>query len=263
MFLQKIKTLLISAAILPCFIQPASAHVVWFDYKNGEYDILFGHPEDGPETYETSRFKQAIVYDTNKQILPFDLDQKQDALSLTAGKNVAAIQGFFDNGYFARLSNNEYLRITEQEIPKYDNVGHYLKYTKAFYDWSDALAKPFNLPLEILPLQNPLAVVPGESLLVQVLSEGKPITDDVTVEYLGQVVAKNLDGTFSIPITQEGLEQPIEASYSLPSKGNLAVSYETSLTAQNISVPEPSALLGLGFVGLLVLYNKKKLLLNK
>jgi|GEM_PF-1008026 nickel transport protein len=264
MFLQKIKTLLIAAAILPCFIQPASAHVVWFDYNNGEYEVLFGHPEDGPEPYETSRFKEAIVYDANKQILPFDLNQKQDALFLTAGKNVAAIQGFFDNGYFATLSNNESLRITEEEIPKYDNVGHYLKYTKAFYDWSDDLAKPFNLPLEILPLQNPLAVTPGESLLVQVLSEGKPITDAVTVEYLGQVVAKNLDGTFSIPITQEGLEQPIEASYSLPSNGNLAVSYETSLTVQNISVPEPSALLGLGFVGLLVLYNnKKKLLVNK
>ncbi|MEH2251746.1 DUF4198 domain-containing protein [Nostoc sp.] len=262
MFLPKIKTLLIAAAILPCFIQPASAHVIWLDYKNDEYNILFGHPEEGPEPYETSRLKQAIVYDINKQILPFKLNQKQDGLSVTAGKNAAAIQGFFDNGYFAQLSNDQYLRITEQEIPKYDNVGHYLKYTKAFYDWSDALAKPFNLPLEILPLQNPLAVTPGGNLLVRVLSEGKPINDNVTVEYLGQVVAKNLDGTFSIPITQKGLEQPIEASYSLPSKGNLTISYETSLTAQNISVPEPSALLGLGFVGLLVLH-KKKLLLNK
>jgi nickel transport protein len=262
MFLQKIKMLLIAAAIFPCFIQPASAHIVWFDYKNGEYDVLFGHPEDGPEPYETSRLKQAIVYDINKQILPFNVNQKPDALSLTTDKNVAAIQGFFDNGYFARLSNDEYLRITEQEILNYDNVGHYLKYTKAFYDWSDALAKPFNLPLEILPLQNPLTVAPGGSLLVQVLSEGKPITDAVTVEYLGQVVAKNLDGTFSIPITQKGLDQPIEASYSLPSNGNLTISYETSLTAQSISVAEPSALLGLGFLGLVVL-RKKRLLLNK
>lgn len=262
MFLQKIKTLLIAAAILPCFIQPASAHVVWFDYKSGEYNILFGHPEEGPESYEPSRFKEAIVYDTDKQILPFNLNGKQDALSLTAGKNVAAIQGFFDNGYYARLSNDEYLRITEPEINNYDHVGHYLKYTKAFYDWSDALAKPFNLPLEILPLENPLALTPGESLLVQVLSEGQQITDNVTVEYFGQVIAKNPNGTFSIPIGQKGLEQPIEASYSLPSNSNLTISYETSLTAQSISVPEPSDLLGLGFLGLLILY-KKKLLLNK
>ncbi|MDF5737214.1 MAG: PEP-CTERM sorting domain-containing protein [Nostoc sp. S13] len=42
----------------------------------------------------------------------------------------------------------------------------------------------------------------------------------------------------------------------------MAISYETSLTAESISVPEPSALLELGFLGLLVLH-KKKLLLNK
>lgn len=262
MLLSKIKSLLIASAILPCFLQPASAHVVWFDYQNGEYNILFGHPEDGPEIYEPSRFQSAIVYDINKQILPFNINQKQDGLSLTASKNVAAIEGFFDNGYFARLSNDEYLRITEQEISEYADVSHNLKYTKAFYDWSDTLTKPFNLPLEILPLQNPLAVTPGESLLIQVLSQGQPITDNLTVEYLGQIVAKNADGTFSIPIGIEGLKQPIEASYSFPENGNLTISYETSLTAQNTSVPEPSALLGLAFVGLIAL-RKRKLLLSK
>ncbi|WP_442945279.1 PEP-CTERM sorting domain-containing protein [Nostoc sp.] len=34
------------------------------------------------------------------------------------------------------------------------------------------------------------------------------------------------------------------------------------MTAQSLSVPEPSDLLGLGFLGLLILY-KKKLLVNK
>jgi nickel transport protein len=255
MLLPKLKTLLLAAAILPCFMQPVSAHVVWFDYKNGEYNILFGHPEDGAEPYETSRFKEAIAYDINKQSIPFSLNTKSEGLSLNSSGKVAAIQGFFDNGYFARLSDDQYLRITEQEIGNYDNVGHYLKYTKAFYDWSDALAQPFNLPLEILPLNNPLTVHPGGSLLVQIFSEGNPISENVTVEYLGQVVGKNSDGTFSVPIGKGGLIQPIEASYSILSNDNLRISYETSLTAQNI--PEPSALLGLSVIGLLTLHKKK------
>lgn len=260
MLLPKFKTLLIAAAMLPCFLQPVSAHVIWFDYNDGEYNVLFGHPEEGPEPYDPSRFQEAIVYDINKQPLNFDINSQLDSVSLTADGNVAAIQAFFDNGYYARGSNNEYLRIEEEEIGNYDNVSHNLKYTKAFYDWSEALAQPFNLPLEILALENPFTVQSGESLLVQILSEGQIITDNVTVEYLGQVIAQNSDGTFSIPVGENGLEQPIEASYSLPTQGNLTISYETSLTVQSISVPESKALLGLVLVGLLALHKKKLLL---
>ncbi|MDZ8263134.1 hypothetical protein [Nostoc sp. ChiQUE01b] len=50
------------------------------------------------------------------------------------------------NGYYARISDDEYRSISEQEIGQYQDVGHYLKYTKALYDWSETLAKPFNLP---------------------------------------------------------------------------------------------------------------------
>ncbi|WP_225977489.1 DUF4198 domain-containing protein [Nostoc sp. CENA543] len=236
-------------------MQPVSAHVVWFDYKDGEYNILFGHPEEGAETYETSRFKEAIAYDINKQTIPFSLNEKSEGLYLTASNKLAAIQGFFDNGYFARLADDTFLRITEEQISNYENVGRYLKYTKAFYDWSDALAQPFNLPLEIQPLNNPLKVIPGGSLLVNILSNGNPISENVTVEYLGQIVEKNADGTYSIPIGKQGLIQPIEASYSFVDANNLRISYETSLTAQNI--PEPSALLGLSVVGLFSFYRKK------
>jgi nickel transport protein len=41
------------------------------------------------------------------------------------------------------------------------------------------------------------------------------------------------------------------------SDGNLRISYESSFTAQKISVFEPSALLGLGVVGLLALRKKR------
>ncbi|MDZ7951102.1 DUF4198 domain-containing protein [Nostoc sp. DedQUE09] len=254
MLIKRWKELLLAVAILPLFMQPVSAHIIWFDYDNGEYNLLFGHPEDGPEPYDTSKFKQATAYDSNRQILPFDINQKKDGLSLTSNSEIAALTGFFDNGYYARIGD-ESRSISEQEIGQYQDVGHYLKYTKALFDWSDTLAQPFNLPLEIIALQNPLEVKPGENLKVQVLYQGKQIPD-VTVEYLGKKLTGDQNGTYLVPIGDEGLQQ-IEASYTVASATSPRISYETGFTAQKTSVPDPSALLGLGVVGLLGLYKKR------
>ena len=261
MLLKKIPGLLIAAAILPCFIQPASAHVIWFEKENAQYNLLFGHPEEGPQFYDVKKFTGAEVYDINKQTIPFSINQTSDQLYLTADKEVAAITASLDNGYVAEVGDDAYYDITASEVGNYQNVRHLLKYTKALYNWSDALAQSFDLPLEILPLQNPFAEDLSGSLLVQILAQGKPVSDSVTVEYLGQEVAKNADGTFSIPIGTQGLVQAIEASYSI-SAGGITTSYETGFTAQIASVPEPSALLGLSVVGLLAL-RRKKILLNK
>ncbi|MBD2532000.1 PEP-CTERM sorting domain-containing protein [Nostoc flagelliforme FACHB-838] len=63
------------------------------------------------------------------------------------------------------------------------------------------------------------------------------------------------DGIFSIPVGEGRLKQ-VEASYTIESATNPKLSYETSLTAQTISVPEPSTLIGLGVLGLLTLRKK-------
>ena len=254
MLIKRWKELLLAVAILPLFIQPVSAHIIWFDYDNGEYNLLFGHPEDGPEPYQISKFKQATAYDSNRQLLPFDINPKKDGLSLTSNSKIAALTAFFDNGYYAKIGD-EYRSISEQEIRQYQDVSHYLKYTKALYDWSDTLAQPFNLPLEIISLENPLVVKPGENLKVQVLYQGKQIPD-VTVEYLGKKLSGDQDGTYLVPIGDEGLQQ-IEASYTVASATSPSISYETGFTAQKTSVPDPSALLGLSVVGLLGLYKKR------
>ena len=115
MVIKRWKELLLAVAMLPLFIQPVSAHIIWFDYENGEYNLLFGHPEDGPEPYQTSKFKQATAYDSNRQILPFDINQKKDGLSLTSNSEIAALTGFFDKGYYAKVGD-EYQSISEQDI---------------------------------------------------------------------------------------------------------------------------------------------------
>src|SRR4028118_741412 len=100
MLIRNFKKLLLAGAILPLLLQPASAHVVWFDYQSGEYNLLYGHPEEGPLPYSPAKLKEATAYDATRQIVPFTINQKQDGLSLTPDGNIAALTAFFDNGYY-------------------------------------------------------------------------------------------------------------------------------------------------------------------
>jgi len=60
---QHLKQLFLAFAMVPLLVQPALAHVVWFDYKDREYELLFGHPESGPETFDVSKFESATAYE--------------------------------------------------------------------------------------------------------------------------------------------------------------------------------------------------------
>ena len=253
---QHLKQLLLAFAMVPLLVQPALAHAVWFDYKDGEYELLFGHPESGPETFDVSKFESATAYDQNKQIVPVEINS-QDGVSIDSQGDIAALTAFYDNGYWLQKSEDDYENISQEqaEAIEYEDVTRYLKSTKGVFEWSEPVSQPFGLPLEIMPLQNPFEVTVGEALPIQVLYEGNLIKDAL-VEYLGETVNVNEQGIASIPIGEGGL-QVIEVSYTSPQAMSPGVSYTTTFTAE--PVPEPSALLGVGAFGLLAFIRKSRL----
>ena len=269
MVTKRLTEMLLAIAMLPVVLsQPAMAHVVWFDFdqNNGEYDLLFGHPEIGPQAIDVTKFREATAYDMNRQVVPTQINiDPQTGISVIPQGDIAALTAFFDNGFW--LSNPgdpNSVNITQQEAAalNYVNVTNFVKYTKALYGWSAPLQQSFGLPIEIVPLQNPLEVAAGGTLPIQVLFQGN-VVNDALVEYLGQTVNVNQNGTFDIPIGAGGL-QVIEASYTDPTATNPGISYAASFTAQQ-TVPEPSALLGLGVLGLMGFAGKqgKKLKLTR
>lgn len=269
MVTKRLTEMLLAIAMLPVMLsQPALAHVVWFDFdkNNGEYDLLFGHPEIGPQAIDVTKFREATAYDMNKQVVPTQINiDPQTGISVVPQGEIAALTAFFDNGFWLRNpGDTTSVNITQQEAEALDfvNVTNFVKYTKALYDWSAPLQQWFGLPLEIMPLQNPLEVAAGGILPIQVLFEGN-VVNDAVVEYLGETVNLDQNGTFNIPIGQGGLKV-IEASYNNSTATNPAISYAASFTAQQ-TVPEPSALLGLSVLGLMAFAGKqsKKLKLTR
>jgi nickel transport protein len=262
MFKKSLRQLLLAAAIFPLVVQPAMAHVIWFDYNNGEYDVLFGHPEDGAEPYNPEKFKSVTGYDQNKQEVPVEIKKQSESVSVVPKGDIAALTAFFDNGFFVTKSPGNSENVSESEAKKLNpdfEVGHFLKYTKALYDWSEVLKQPFGLPLEIQALKNPFELKSGELLPVQVLYQGN-LLKNPTVEYEGETYTINEDGIALVPYVVGGF-QPIEASYALSLDNDPAadrLSYETSFSAeQQTSVPEPSALLGLSVLGLMAFARKQ------
>jgi nickel transport protein len=239
----------LTLAFFPILLsQPAIAHVIWFESNNSEYEVIFGHPEAEREPLIPSRFQEATTYDSEKNILANEITLERDRLLVVPQGNVAALTGFYDNGFWVEYSDGTYENITTEqaEAINYENVTNYLKYGKALYSWSEAVATPFGLPLEIMPLTNPLDVNAGDSLSVQVLYNGTLINDP-TVEYLGEEISVDVNGIASIPVGEGGL-QVIEASYDDPTANNPGISYAATLTAQTQtqSVPEPSIIFALG-----------------
>ena len=256
MITRHLKQLILAFAMLPLLSQPVLAHVVWFDYKDGEYELLFGHPESGPETFDVSKFQSATAYDRNKQVVPVEINI-QDNITVDSQGDIAALTAFYDNGYWLQKSEDDYENISQEQAQaiEYEDVTRYLKSTKGVSEWSQPISQPFGLPLEIMPLENPFEVTVGEALPIQVLYEGNLIKDAL-VEYVGETIDVNEQGIASIEIGEGGL-QVIEASYTNPTAMSPGISYATTFSAE--AVPEPSALLGFGAFGLLAFISKSRL----
>ncbi|WP_045053526.1 DUF4198 domain-containing protein [Aliterella atlantica] len=259
--LGRLKELLVGFALVPFLIQPVFAHTVWFEYKDGEYQLVFGHPEEGSEPYDPTKFRGVTAYDINKQLVPVKIDQQEDPVTIAPDGEFAALTAFLDNGFYVQKSEDNFEEVSQAEAQIYNpdyEVGHYVKSTKALYDWSEPLSQPFGLPLEIMPLQNPSGLTAGETLPIQVLYQGN-LVKDVLVEYEGKTLALDENGIASVLVGEGGL-QPIEASYASALNNDLAadtIEHATTLTAN--PVPEPSTLLGLSAFGLLTFLRKGKL----
>ena len=173
--------LLLSLAIVPMIAQPVLAHSIWVvkGENQGEFNILYGHPERNEiDPYDPIKFQEATAYDGNGTPLPLSVKRENEGVSLVSERNVAAITAINNNGYFIRLSENEYKNVFRPEALEANNeettITHNYKFAKAFYEQSRLFSQRFGLPLEIIPQQDPYTVGAGQTLQVQVLYQGKP-----------------------------------------------------------------------------------------
>lgn len=231
---------LLSVTILPLMIQPVFAHVIWVvrGEKLGEYEVLYGHPEeDKPEAYDSIKFQEAIAYNSYGFPQSLEVKREYEGVTLVSPGEIAVITAINNNGYFIVSNDNKYTNVFRADALAANNeateVTHTYKYTKSFFQPTALVTQPFGMKMEIVPLQDPFDIGAGGSLRVQVLFEGKPVSE-VTVEYEGKEVPVSDRGIATITLTQKEL-QIIEAEYRIPSTDDPAtdeIAYAASLAIQ-------------------------------
>lgn len=265
-----LQELLLAVASLPLLVQPTFAHVIWFPPDQGGYKLrLSEFDETTSESYDPAGLLNITAYDNARHVVPISLLTQVSPISVVPQGDIAALTAAYDQGFWVRDDNEGmdvehdpdkdlgYLTKNQQVSIGYDNFVQELKYTKALYDWSNSLAQPFGLPLEVVPLKNPFNVKTGEKLPIEVLFQGQ-VVNNADVEYLDDPQNVNQNDITYIPIGADGL-QPIEVDYSTDATANTPqIYYATSFTAQR-SVPEPTSVLSLLVAGSLILVARPKL----
>ncbi|MGL4618541.1 DUF4198 domain-containing protein [Chroococcidiopsis sp.] len=237
---KQLSRLMLALTILPLISQPVFAHVIWVikGEKQGEYEVLYGHPEeDKPEAYDSIKFQEAIAYNSYGFPQPLEVKRKYEGVTLVSPEDIAVITAVNNNGYFIVSNDNEYTNVFRPDALAANNeatkVTHTFKYTKSFFQPTGLVTQPFGMKMEIVPLQDPFDVGAGGSLRLQVLFEGKPVPKAI-LEYEGQEIPINDRGIATITLTQQEV-QIIEAEYRVPAKDDPAtdeIAYAASLAIQ-------------------------------
>lgn len=256
--------LFLPLAILSMLVEPVMAHALYFGNRSEDIPLWFGHPEANPlglnpgDPYDPARVEGVTAFDKTGAIIPIEINNRGDGISITPQGNIAALTASVDTGFFVVTPDGQYLNTSKREVEEYVEAFRSFQSAKGIYDWSEVISQQFGLPLEIVALKNPFEIDAAEDLPIQVLFKGQP-TEGALVEYMGEALMTDNNGIASIPFKREEF-QTIEASYRIPLENDPDIDelvYSTTVTVQSQSVPEPTALLGIGVFSLLVLASKR------
>ncbi len=201
MFYKWLFLILINSALL----LPVSAHDVWLIPGEGNTLMLvFGHPGE-LESYDPAKLVSAAAIDQQgvRHDLAYRVKDSQVVVNPKADTLLVSVN--YDHGIWTEDSNEIAVNKPKYEVPGYRSSVHQKMFAKALLGWSPAANKPTGARLEIIPLENPFRIKPGDELSVQVMYEGAPLAG-AELEMLGvfDLFLTNREGRISLPVPDQG-----------------------------------------------------------
>lgn len=185
------------------FAASAVAHDVWFVPHGDSYRLVYGHPGE-LEPYDPAKARSitGIGGDGDRVEIATQITDQQIIAEIPA--NVSLVVTEFDNGFWTENQNGEFANVSKREVSNYRSSSHSKKFNKALFNWSAAAGRPLGADFELVPLENPFSLKPGESLNVQLLYKSKPLPG-AEVEILGsmELYETDEDGKVSLPISDD------------------------------------------------------------
>jgi len=230
--MKKISCLLLTSVSL-LFGLPTLAHSIWLEEEGEEFTIRYGHVEKNFEEYDPTKVERVTAFDQSGNPINLEMIPEGEKMVLKSEVTPALVAVAFNNGYWVETAEG-WENISKQEVDNYISSSHTYKYTKALYNWSSSFQQPVGLPLEIIPLSNPMNLQPGQKLDVQILYEQEPLSR-LKVTYNGadgEIIETDQNGIATITLSNSELHY-LEANHRYAVENNPktdAVAHSSTLT---------------------------------
>jgi nickel transport protein len=207
-------------AVLALVTTSAGAHEYWIEKGDGGYTLFQGHVFSTHEGEARVQYDPAIVKRVTCAGGAAASPEPGKTYPVRIAGRCAALLVDIVSGYWTQTLTDTVPKPrsevrgalrgwkSEESIKRLDN-------------WSAAAMKPLSDGLEIVPLENPFLLKPGDKLRVQVLWQGKP-RKGVAVAYAGDTRGQtDSQGEVNLRIRRGGV-QMVAASFDEPIKDPLA-----------------------------------------
>ena len=197
----------------------AQGHDLWLDRIGNGYELLYGHRHSGHSGQDTIEYQPSAV----QRLVCFDTGGKAVGQGATAryparlAGDCAVSYALLSSGYWTKTPYGT------KNVPKDEvdaAVSSWLSFegVKRIDHWGQALARPLTQDLELVPLDDLLALGDGDKLRLQATFRGQPVAGAV-VAYDGKPRGQTgPDGWINVKVRHGGL-QVVEATLRRPLDG--------------------------------------------
>lgn len=193
--------------LLASALQSAHAHGIYAAQRLSETVFIYGHgPSD--ETFVAEKFKGAVAHKDGKTT-ELKTEFKNGYPALPSDEKMGLVTAMYDNGFWSQKADGEWENKPKTEVEGAKQGGHYMKYATTILNADAKAGQVTGMPLEIVPLTNPLTLKQGDTLPVQVYADGKPVADvELVAEFVtdrDNTVKTDSEGKAEITIRNNGL----------------------------------------------------------
>lgn len=214
---------LAALAALALGSSPAFAHDVWLTLPSGamlrQVHIHYGHTDDLQMPQSDKLVELRVNTTASDRVVATKLTPSKTAPVLETdpigGTDASLISARYDNGFWVKAADGEYRNTTRRFLPGATGAISSVKFAKLVTGAGAPYATPLGHELELVPLDDPMAVRPGGKLRVRVLFRGQPIAGAEVARSDGETVVAetalprfkaDAQGVVTIPIEKAGGE---------------------------------------------------------
>jgi len=218
----------------------AGAHYLWVQPQEDGYLVARGLPPAELYAYNPEKIKDIQAFDTQGQPLAVSRKPEAARLRLQTPQPPAMVTVVAEWGHRVNTPKGKEFLTRSEALAKGLTVEEAfvsIQTAKTLFAASPAVTKPVGLALEIVPLQDPLTLAPGQALPVRVLFSGQPLANTrVKVEKVPEFFSTDTDGKVNLKLAAQG-NQMIMAGHRLPTLERQDIDYIQYMTFLSFAKP--------------------------